>query len=225
MGFLRPNGGIQTTFKQALALVCALAFASQARAIIITYDDLAATPSGIPIPAGYAGYDWNNFLAVDGADYPLPNTGYTNGIVTPKNVAVNTDGKDSSLTPFAPATTFSLNSGYFTAAYYNGLPVTVQGFGIGNMLLYTSHFNVSLTTPTLETFDWTGLSEVIFSSLPPGLGTGTQTQFVLDNLDVGPSPITSVPEPANAALAIFFAAMAMGWLACRQKEPAPLARG
>jgi hypothetical protein len=214
-------------FTQALVLVCAMGVISTASAIIITFDDLPADHSGIPVPNGYEGFDWTNFLALTGTGYPLPDTGYTNGIVSSPNVAVNANGDDATLTPAAPTTTFTLESGYFTSAYYNvppGLPVTVEGFLPGHILPSdTMSFLVLTGSATLESFDWTGLSEVVFSSLPPGLtSAGSQTQFVLDNLDVEPSP--SVPEPAHAAVAIFFAALGAVALVRRLRAASRLAR-
>jgi len=191
-------------------LACTIGLVSSARAIVITFDDLPNSTTGLPIPNGYAGLDWNDFSELNGTGFSL-SSGFRTGVVSPNNVAFNTDGMDATITPAAPATTFTLSDGFFTAARdSSGLLLTVTGYGPGNSLLHTTSFTLYTTGPSYENFDWTGLSEVIFS-LPGGgiCSPCSPTQFVLDNLCVviGPSPVSSVPEPTKTALSIFFLGM------------------
>ena len=211
-----------TLLKIFSVLACTLGLVSSARAIVITFDNLPDSTLGAPIPDGYAGLDWNNFDVLDGKTYPAPNTGFTNGVVSSPNVAFSLSGLSASITPAAPAKTFTLSDGFFTSAFdSSGLLVTAKGYGPGG-LLYTTHFTLYTTGPSFEDFDWTGLSEVIFST-PKASICGPSTQFVVDNLcvELGPSPISSVPEPTKMALAIFSLAMGISG-ALRSRGPALL---
>ncbi|HEY7900827.1 MAG TPA: PEPxxWA-CTERM sorting domain-containing protein, partial [Caulobacteraceae bacterium] len=91
---------------------------------------------------------------------------------------------------------FELVSGDFTAAWNDGLSILVQGYN-GASLIDTTTFVVNTSGPTLETFDWTGLTSVTFTSSGgthnPNLD-GNGEHFALDNLSV------AVPEPATWAL-------------------------
>ncbi len=130
-----------------------------------------------------------------------PSSGYKNGTVSPPNVAYNLYGRDVN---FKRSTPFELVSFYLTAAYKNGLKVTVTGFR-SDVQVDSATFTVDTTSPTLETLDW-DVNRVVFSV---GAGTGGEkNRFVLDNLTTMPIPqlstdfasLRAVPEPSTWAL-------------------------
>ena len=68
---------------------------------LITFDDLQPGPSYVGIlPAGYAGFQWNNFLYMDavGDNHQYGPSGYFNGMVSACNVVFNAGGNAASLT-------------------------------------------------------------------------------------------------------------------------------
>jgi hypothetical protein len=178
-----------------MVIAGALVAAPQCFADVITFDDITVPPgfdSHVPILNGYHSFNWNNFDAFYGPG--TPNTGYAAGVVSPPNVGFNGAGQPAS---FSSPTQFTFTSAYFTAAWNDGLNIAVQGLD-GATVEDSTTFVVSATVPALITFDWTGLTEVDFSSsggtLHPGYN-GTGTQFVMDNLKVN-----AVPEPSSAVL-------------------------
>jgi hypothetical protein len=164
---------------------------------LITFDDIFVPPeydSWVPIENGYQTFNWNNFGAFYGPGSPL--SGYAAGVVSIPNVAFNLSGAAAS---FSSPTAFSFTSAYFTAAWMDGLNITVAGLN-GSTILDSTTIVVSATTPALVTFDWTGLTQVDFSAfggtLHQGYSGGPGSEFALDNLT-----INGTPEPGTALLA------------------------
>lgn len=159
---------------------------------VITFDDIDADPIA-SLDNGYQGLNWNNFAAARGSS--LAGSGYMAGLVSAPNDAFNEGGDPSS---FSSVTPFSFVSGYFAAAWNDGLNISIQGLN-GASVLFSKTIIVSSTAPTLETFNWAGLTEVTFDSFggtprPKPIGIGSQ--FVLDNLAID----SSVPEPGAPLL-------------------------
>jgi hypothetical protein len=160
---------------------------------VITFDDIAVAPAPyVLITNGYQSLDWSNFYAAYAPGDP--NSGYLAGMVSPPNVAFNGGGNPAS---FSSVTPFTLTSAYFTGAWNDGLNITIQGLN-GATVVDSTTIVVSATSPTLYSFDWTGLTAVDFASSGgtphPGYD-GAGTQFALDNLT-----INAVPEPSTALL-------------------------
>lgn len=181
----------------ALLLLPAFAFAGTQT---ITFDDISDNGNGTPIPNGYQGFNWNNFLALN---VPLftanvgPN-GYANGIVSQPNIAFNGFGNPADFS----GTNFSLVSGYFTGAWNDGLHIEVQGFDSNHNLIDDTNFIVNTSGSTLETFNWAGLYDVNFIS-SGGVNhgyNGNGMQFALDNLTVGTNAPPPIPEPSSLVL-------------------------
>jgi hypothetical protein len=181
-----------------LASVAAFALAGPASAELLTFDSLPG--DGSLIPAGYGGLVWSNFDDLN-ATFGPP-SGYINGLVSPPNVAFNGFGSPAS---FTSVETFELNSFYLTAAFNDGLNVTVTGL-LNGVMINSTTLVVNTSGPTLETFNWAGINAVDFSSCcgvhhDDYLGSGTQ--FVIDNLS-----ISTVPEPSTwATLLLGFAGL------------------
>lgn len=165
---------------------------------LITFDDLAGT--GIAID-NYQGFEWSNIFYMDASTVTA--SGYSAGVVSRPNVAYSGYAGASSMTAAAP---FDLISGYFTAAWNDGLGLEVIGYA-GNTVLYQTNYILNATNPSLETLNFLGVTSVEFSSsggLPYSGYNGSGTEFVMDNLSViYPSipPIIST-QPASQSAAV-----------------------
>jgi PEP-CTERM motif len=185
-----------------LCTLLALGLIGRVSAQIITFDDLAlpssgsGTLSGGIITNGYSGLNWNNFGYQNGNLYFANPSGYQNGVISQSNVAFNPFGSNSSISSYSR---FDFNSAYFTAAWQDGLTITINGLNNGNQI-YSRAFTVSTQTPQFEVFNWSNLTELDFSSsggVPHSGFSRFGTEFVMDNLSVSPQ---SVPEPSIYAL-------------------------
>ena len=181
----------------AIALAVSLAFAAgPAGATVINFDGFKPGHGVIIIPNGYAGLNWSNFGVLNGLRYSSGHSGYKNGIVSRNNVALNRFGTPAS---FSSGSAFTLNSAYFTGAWNDGLQITATGF-LGATQVDLTSFTVNTSGPTLETFNWTNVDSIRFSSSG---GThhrgfrGHGTQLAMDNLTINAD---TVPEPASLAL-------------------------
>lgn len=143
-----------------LAVVIAL-FATPAVADeTLTFDDLPGGPA--LIPNGYGGLQWSNLFYGPGALF-----GYAGAVVSQPNAA-GTDFVNSSISRAMP---FTFESGYFSALL-SGTQVTVQAFN-GATLVNSTNLTLN-TTATLETFNYTNITEIDFILLDPN--------FAFDNL-------------------------------------------
>ena len=179
-----------------LGLVVVLAVSvSTARASTINFDDLTISGLADPIPSSYDGFNWNGFGVVDtvGLYGVVGTNGYTNGVVSGSNAAFDGAGGVATLTSNSP---FTFDSAYFNAAWRNGLSITVEGY-LNGTLDYAKTFTVGATGPsTLETFDWTNINELDFSSFG-GTSAGYMyagNEFALDDLTI------TTPEPGSVLL-------------------------
>jgi len=157
-----------------------------------TFDDLPPS-SGLPVPSGYRGVNWNNFYYVDAVDYIGNPSGYGAGVVSPKNVAFNANGAPASITS---ATPFDFFSAWLTAAWNDNLVLEAKGFANG-VLLYDQTYALSATAPTLISFDMLGVTEVDFVSsggTPHAGYGGSGKQFAMDDvaLDLMPAAPSGV---------------------------------
>lgn len=180
----------------------------------VTFDDLPPLVNlSDPIPNGYAGLTWSNMFYYDGS-YPLAEgSGYDNGRVSGDHVAFNAGGGVGLIS----TTLFDLNSAYFSAAWNEGLNITVRGFN-GGAEVHNATFVVNPDVPTFVDFSWMGLDMVSldsFGGIPAGGLLGFGTQFAMDDLT-----ITLVPEPSSVTR-LALAALALLMLRrCRAPMPA-----
>jgi hypothetical protein len=201
------------------------AFAMPANAQLATFDDLAlcqqseANNQVYLVPNGYAGFNWSNFYVGHGATTAtrVNGPGYANGTVTDPCMALNGFGEPAEITSGNP---FIFNGGFFTAAFQNGLFLSVEGFS-GATLLFATSLTLNTAGPQLMDVTWAGVDRVRFQS-----GSGSPgSQFVFDNFRFNntpdPSiPPTTVPEPgALLLLATGLAGLAVGWRRRGASEP------
>lgn len=200
------------------ATIAIVAVSLPARAQLATFDDLAAcTPdntTGLPIDPGYAGFTWSNFYVVDGpnAAVAFGGPGYANGTISPRCVALNGFGASAMLS----ASSFTFNGGYFTAAFADGLTLSITGYS-GSTALYAQTLTLSTTTPQLFNVAWDNLTSVSFAS-----GDGAPgSQFVFDNFRFNNTPDPTItPEPASLVL-LATGLLGIGGVARRRKTMLP----
>ncbi|WP_394647476.1 PEPxxWA-CTERM sorting domain-containing protein [uncultured Sphingomonas sp.] len=189
-------------FLGAALAVAAFALPAAAGATTLTFDTLAGDESSIP--NGYGGLNWTNMGSFNPAnDTYYSGSGYVNGRVSGSIAAFNRFSYVAMV--LQGASPFTLNDGYFTGAWRNGLNITVEGFTGGTLAAFTKSFTVGVSTASLQTFNWTGLSSVRFTSTGGSRASGLRadgTQFVLDNLRVNEAVTAAVPEPATWGMMI-----------------------
>lgn len=183
----------------AAALATALTMAAPAGATVIGFDDLSASDD--PIADGYAGLQWRNLYVLDPSTAPV--SGYTNAVVDGRQAAYS--GFDDAAEIGGLSDGYVLQSGWFTAAFNDGLTITAKSYK-GDELIHELSFVVDTNAPTLQTFDWRGVTRVSFA------GAGGKDRFFDmsgTNFAVDAVQVAAVPEPATWAMMVLgFAAVA-----------------
>src|SRR5438067_1487916 len=138
----------------AFCLVVALGLVGQwvpiAKADLINFDDFPVSGGNLKvIPNGYHGLAWSDFEVLNAKEAFAPPNGYIKGMVSPNNVAYNGGGLPASLSDGI----FAFNSAYFTAAWRNGLTISIIG-KLGGVTVDSTSFDVNTSGPTFKTFNW-----------------------------------------------------------------------
>jgi PEP-CTERM motif-containing protein len=177
-----------------LAMLSVYAISAHSQTVI-TFDDLSLPPVDPFIPSGYQGLSWSNFGEVNAILMSNSSPGVYNGMVSPSNVAFNAGGSPAEVD--AIGTNFDFLSAYLTGAWNSNLNIEVEGFRSGT-LLYETTVVVSVTSPTLFTFDYTNIDRLYFNSYggQPAFTPVPEYNFVMDNMTV-----EFVPEPSSLLLA------------------------
>jgi VCBS repeat-containing protein len=145
-------------------------------ATTLTFDNLPLSVES-SIPNGYGGLDWSNFYYLD-SNTDVPISGYSHGTVSGPDVAYNAYGEQASIS----GTTFNFIGADLTAAWNNGLVITVDGYD-HNVLVDQQTVVVNTNTPTWFDLDFNGITDLVFSS-SGGVSAGydgSGTQFAMDN--------------------------------------------
>jgi len=92
--------------------------------LLMKFDDIAATTSGVSLPALYNGFTSTQFYAVDALNFPVL-SGYQAGMISSPNV-----GFGASANPFtlARTTRFDMISTFATAAWNDNLTLKVTAY-------------------------------------------------------------------------------------------------
>ncbi len=177
----------------AMAVIAtAILIAVPSRAEIIDFDDLAG--DGELVANGYGGLQWENFHSLDPL-IDMPMSGYNFAVTSGRNVVYSASDVFATIGGLSNKT---LDFGYFTAAYNDGLTISAHGYN-GDLLIHQSNFEVTTTDPTRFDFGWNGITRVVFSSSG---GTDQMfdmsgTNFAIDDLGVSSGAAGTVPEPAT----------------------------
>lgn len=176
-----------------LSFILLFSFAGVAHAAVLDFEGLTSNDCCDLIPDGYGGFTWSDdFSLINGGNYH-PGSGYDTGTVSGEYTAFNSWENDVSI----ENGTFTWNGAYFTAAWNNGLNITVEGWAGGSMV-YTNTVVVNTTGPTWFDFNYENIDTVMFSSsggTNAGYG-GYGTHFAMDNFTYN----ASVPEPSTLLL-------------------------
>jgi hypothetical protein len=176
-------------FLKLLAVAAAvLGFVAPAHATLLTFEDVGGG-SYTPLGSSYAGFSWNNAIAIDVAAYS-GFQGIPQGLISGTHDVINGSFGQSW---FSSTSLFSFNSGYFTSFDGSGTPLTVQGWA-NNVLLGTQTFNITNQAATFISFD-----QSIFGSVDKVTFNNDPNALVFDDLTVNDAP-AAVPEPATLAL-------------------------
>ena len=198
-----------------LGLAMAFCFVGVGNATVLTFDDI--TVNNNKLIGEYGGLTWgNNFYYTDGSDQPAY-SGYSAMNFGETNKSVGYNGSGDSVT-ITSNTTFDFTGAYFTAAWQNGLKVSVSGQRYdsqnGNYydIIDTDFFlsvgeieddeNFSLNAPFW--FDATGFEDINRLEISTIAGEDAYVKdnsngkiFVIDNVTINEN---AVPEPATILL-------------------------
>lgn len=158
--------------------------ASPARAELLTFDNLPDVPHQGLMPDGYGGLDWSNVYYVDGLSNDYNPSGYSVGTVSGRNVIFNGHGSDAS---FSAPGAFTLSSLSVTAAWRNGVTVTITG-SLDGKVKDTARYTIGSTSPSFITPDFTGIDQVTIATAGgvhnPAYPSADNRQVVIDNLSL-----------------------------------------
>jgi len=156
-------------------------YAEKGSPLLITFDDLADTSTGLNVPNGYQGLIWNNFGYLNALTNNFNPSGYSYAVISSNNVAFNWSGSPAYIR--SPLLPFDLVSAYLTAAWRDGLQLQVEGY-VGPYLAYSNVYTLSATAPTLIEFNYLGVDQVVFSSAGGTPQWGNGENFAMDNLTI-----------------------------------------
>lgn len=146
-------------------------------AVVADFDGVAER-----FPRGYLGLNWSPLWYALPAERPGTDSGYYNGLVSGDQVGYNSGGINVEIT----GSDFDFESGYFTAAWRDGLSLRVTGYDDGAQV-GQEVFALDTSGPSFIAFDdaiFDSVDRVRFESFG-GTDAGlafSGTQFVADDL-------------------------------------------
>ena len=138
-------------------LMTFLCFTLTAGADVLTFDDLTFAPYIEPVTEGYGGFVWEGMGALFAGVYM--NSGYDYGKVSGEFVAFNVLGE----TAVVSGPEFDFNGAYLTAAWREGLHITVTGYFEGEQL-YQKTVVVDMYDASWCEFNYAGVDTLVFES-------------------------------------------------------------
>ncbi|MDT8283217.1 MAG: VPLPA-CTERM sorting domain-containing protein [Gammaproteobacteria bacterium] len=168
--------------------------AHQARAAIITFDDVTTRQTS-SIVDGYNGFDWSDIQVGGGTPAWWPGSGFENGRVSEEYVAWAPGLIPQTITLSAGGV-FDFNGAYFTSAWNTGLNITVEGL-LNGSVIYDSALLFNTDIPTWFSLNFSAIDALRISAgggVNAGLG-GSGEFWVMDNFTFNEA-IPGVPIPA-----------------------------
>ena len=162
------------------------------------------------VPGGYGGLDWVNFGVI--SDVCDPGSGFNTGTVSGDYVAFNGWAEAASI---ISSNIFDFDGAYLTAAWRNGLNITVAGYE-NDSLLYSTTVVVDTTGPAWFDFNYVGINRLEFDSYG-GVDVflyGSGEHFVMDDFEFTP-PAMHSPSPGALLLGSIGVGL-VGWLRKRR---------
>ena len=178
------------------------------RGDVLTFDDVFSQDGYIPNE--YGGFDWVNFGVIRNID--APGSGFDTGTVSGDYVAFNAWAEAASITS---SDIFDFDGVYLTAAWRNGLNITVAGYE-NDSLLYSTTVVVDTTGPAWFDFNYVGINRLEFDSYG-GVDVflyGSGEHFVMDDFEFTP-PAMHSPSPGALLLGSIGVGF-VGWLRRRR---------
>jgi hypothetical protein len=171
-----------------------------ASALIAVTIQASGTPVLVTFDGSYGIFNYSNIAFVNGTLYQ-PGSGFYNGVVSPVTVAYTYNGMTASVSGVQP---FNFFSGYFTAAWKDGLQMEVQGF-IGDTMVYDNTYTLNTTGPSFITLDYLNVDRMVFNrsggTINPAFANldliPPADPIVMDNLTVDFFPAPVPPPPIN----------------------------
>ena len=152
--------------------------------MLIDFEGLASQGSYATLQQGYAGLTWSNAYAIDSDVYP--GSGYV--AVLNSGEAVGFDAAGGGLWFSDPDEDFDFVSGYFAAAWNNGLQVTIQAYddnvlvGTASFVLNPTKVLVNLATYSNASNRFTSIDKVVIDGTGGTPWGESGTHVALDDL-------------------------------------------
>jgi hypothetical protein len=149
---------------------------------LITFDEtkIVTNSSGVPVPNGYGGLNWENALVLNGLNESNPGTGYRTGVVSPPNLIFDGFGGAMAIRS-AAKNTFAINSFYSCAAWYDNITLEITGARAGTTL-YTKAVSLFVQSRTFIELNWSDVDTINLNSICDTC-CGSK-HFTMDNLCV-----------------------------------------
>ncbi len=159
--------------------------------VTLNFDDLRDPEDEFQhtVPPNYGSLQWENFAATW-----FGMAGYGTGTISGDSVAYNPSGNPARISG-AP---FTFESGYFTAAWIDGLRLEIAAFNNARLVNITT-LTLNTLGPTFIQPRWEGIDALRFVSFSAG-GITDRGQFVLDDFTFSQAPSAPVPEPTTMLL-------------------------
>ncbi|MCW5214589.1 hypothetical protein VU13_04710, partial [Desulfobulbus sp. US5] len=159
---------------------------------VIDFEEAITEVDG-QIPDGYKGLNWGEYChALDPVNYGLDPSGFVNGITSGQYVLANPWAETCVIT--APGAPVAFDGGYFTAAWTEGMELTINGYN-GGVPTGSVETTVDSTGPTWVSLASLGeVDRLEISGWDPSMGW--TDFFALDDLKIHTDAETYTVTPS-----------------------------